>query len=160
MDLASRLGGFLATQGMRVVYGGAQGGLMGAVADAALDKGGEVIGVLPEILSDRERAHKGLSALHITKDLHERQQKMAALADAFVVLPGGTGTLAEFFEILTWKQIGLHEKPIILANIYGFWGGLLDALDHGFEEGFLYQPLKDVIEIFDTMDDLEGFFSA
>lgn len=94
---------------------------MGAAANAALAAGGEVIGVIPEVLFGQERAHQGLTKLYIMRDMHERQQKMAALADGFVVLPGGLGTLAEFFEILTWKQIGLYDKPIILVNIDGFW---------------------------------------
>ena len=159
-DLAFTLGGFLAAQKLRLVYGGAQGGLMGAAADGALAGGGEVFGVMPEILSDRERAHKNLTQLYVTKDMHERQQKMAELADAFVILPGGTGTLAEFFEILTWKQIGVHKKPIVFCNAFGFWNPLISMLDSCLQQQFLHENPKTLFEICDNMKDVQNFFSV
>ena len=146
-ELAADMGAFVARSGITLVYGGAQGGLMGAAADAALSESGNVIGVMPEILSGQERAHKNLSVLHITKDMHERQKKMADLSDAFLILPGGTGTLAEFFEILTWKQIGVHDKPIILCNAFGFWDSLLETLQHCLKEGFLHHDPQNIVTI-------------
>lgn len=159
MDLAAALGGLIAARGLRLVYGGAQSGLMGAAADSALAAGGEVTGVMPEILSGRERAHKTLTTLHITKDMHERQQKMADLSDAFIVLPGGTGTLAEFFEILTWKQIGVHGKPIAVLNAYNFWTPLLDMLSHCGTEGFLHQNPEDFFTVCDDLEAIRTFLS-
>ena len=159
-DVASWLGEFCAGQGLRIVYGGAQDGLMGTLADAALAKDGCVVGVMPEILSGRERAHTGLSELHITKDMHERQQKMSDLADAFLILPGGMGTLAEFFEILTWKHIGIHDKPIVLLNIEGYWNPLLNMIDQSMEQGFSNKNASDLFEIYDQIEDVQNFFSA
>ncbi len=159
-DLAASLGTLIAERGLRLVYGGAQSGLMGAAANSALAAGGEVIGVMPEILSGRERAHKNLTKLTITKDMHERQQTMASLADAFVILPGGMGTLAEFFEILTWKQIGLHQKPIILVNMFGFWDPLLATINSCLKDGFLHENPETLFSICDNMEDVQGVFSA
>ena len=159
-DLATELGELIAGQGLRLVYGGAQGGLMGAAADAALAAGGEVYGVMPEILSNRERAHKNLTKLTITKDMHERQQTMTDLADAFVILPGGTGTLAEFFEILTWKQIGLHQKPIILVNMFGCWEPLLGMINTCLKQGFLHENPETLFSICDNIEDVQAFFSS
>jgi len=158
-SIAASVGDFCAKENLTVVYGGAQAGLMGRVADAALGSGGEVIGVMPEILSDRERAHKGLSCLYITKDMHERQKKMADLSDAFLILPGGLGTLAEFFEILTWKQIGLHEKPIFLLNIYGFWDPLLNMIESVAQERFLHENPSDLFQILHSLEDFQNFFT-
>ena len=123
--------------GRGVVYGGAQVGLMSAVADAALDAGGEVIGVIPQGLVDRELAHKGLTTLHIVGSMHERKALMAELSAAFVALPGGFGTLDEFCEVVTWAQLGLHRKPCILLNTLGYWDGFLQFLDAGVEQGFI-----------------------
>lgn len=117
---ARDVGVMLAQNGYGVVYGGGNIGLMGAAADAALEAGGKVIGVIPKFLRDKEVAHKGLTELHLTETMHERQVGMAERSDAFVVLPGGLGTLAEFFEVLTWKQLGLHDKPIMLVNDFGY----------------------------------------
>jgi uncharacterized protein (TIGR00730 family) len=134
---ARDLGAALAEAGERVVYGGASVGLMGALADAALEAGGEVVGVIPQSLVDREIAYRGLSDLHVVQTLHERKARMAELADAFVALPGGAGTLEELFEVYTWGQLGLHSKPLALVNVRGYWGGLLAFLDHAVAEGFL-----------------------
>jgi len=131
------LGGAIARAGMGLVYGGASVGLMGAVADAALGGGAEVIGVLPEILSGREIAHAGLSSLEMVPTMHERKARMHLLADAFIALPGGYGTLDELLEALTWAHLGLHAKPCILLNTAGYWDGLLAFLDTAVAEGFL-----------------------
>jgi uncharacterized protein (TIGR00730 family) len=135
--VARELGTTLAERGIGVVYGGASIGLMGVVAEAALAAGGEAIGVIPQALVDREVAHTGLSALHVVGSMHERKALMADLADAFVALPGGIGTLEELFEVYTWRQLGLHDKPIALLDVAGYWAGLAAFLDHAEGEGFL-----------------------
>ena len=127
----------LARRGIRVVYGGASIGIMGAIADAALEEGGTVIGVIPQSLVDREVAHAGLTELIVTSSMHERKARMADLSDAFVALPGGIGTLEEIFEIWTWSQLGLHEKPCGLLNIGGYYDSLERFLDETVLNGFL-----------------------
>ncbi len=122
---------------MGVVYGGANVGLMGAMADAALAAGAEVIGVLPEILAGREIAHTGLTRLESVSTMHQRKARMVALAHAFLILPGGYGTLDEMLEIITWSQLRLNDKPCILINTLGYWNGLLAFLDHTVRAGFL-----------------------
>lgn len=134
---ATALGTAIAEAGLGLVYGGAQVGLMGAVADAALAAGGEVIGVLPEVLGGREIAHVGLTALEMVPTMHERKARMAELADVFLVLPGGYGTLDELMEVVTWAQIGVHDKRCILINTADYWNGLLAFLDTAVEAGFL-----------------------
>ncbi len=134
---ARALGTAIAGAGMGVVYGGANVGLMGAVADAALAAGGEVIGVLPEVLVEREIAHKGLTRLEGVATMHQRKARMVALADAFLILPGGYGTLDEMLEIITWSQLRLHTKPCVLINTLGYWDVFLDFLDRGVAAGFL-----------------------
>jgi uncharacterized protein (TIGR00730 family) len=120
----------LAQRRLGLVYGGASIGLMGAVADAAIEGGGEVIGVIPQILVDAEVAHRNLTRLEVVRDLHRRKARMAELADAFAVLPGGLGTLDEAFDILTWRTLGLHEKPIAFLDTLEFWKPLRGLLDH------------------------------
>ena len=134
---ARDLGKAIADAGMGVVYGGANVGLMGAVADAALAAGAEVIGVLPEVLAGREIAHTGLTRLESVGTMHQRKARMVALAEAFLILPGGYSTLDEMLEIITWSQLRLHDKPCILINTLGFWNGFLDFLDHTVGAGFL-----------------------
>lgn len=134
---ARALGKAIAYAGMSVVYGGANVGLMGTVADAALAAGGEVIGVLPEVLVEREIAHKGLTRLESVGTMHQRKARMVALADAFLILPGGYGTLDEMLEIVTWSQLRLHSKPCILINTLGYWNVFLDFLDRSVATGFL-----------------------
>jgi len=127
----------LAANGIGIVYGGGNVGLMGALADAALAAGGEVIGVIPEHLMALEVGHRGLTQLHVVKSMHERKALMADLSDAFVALPGGFGTFEEFCEVLTWSQLGLHQKPCGLLNIHDYYTPLLTMFDHAVSEGFL-----------------------
>jgi uncharacterized protein (TIGR00730 family) len=134
---AAELAGYLAEQGIGIVYGGSNRGLMGVVADTALAAGGEVIGVIPHSLMGKEVAHTGLSDLRIVNSMHERKALMADLADAFIAMPGGFGTLDEFCEILTWAQLGLHTKRCGVLNIAGFFDPLLAAFDHAVTEEFL-----------------------
>ena len=136
-DAARAFGAAAASRGLGVVYGGGRVGLMGAVADGALAAGGEVIGVIPQELVDRELAHGGLTELHVVGSLHERKALMAELADAFVALPGGFGTLDELLEQLTWSQLGLHAKPIGLLDVDGYWRPLIALARHATDEGFV-----------------------
>jgi uncharacterized protein (TIGR00730 family) len=136
-EAAAALGRLLAEQGIGVVYGGAMIGLMGRVADAARAVGGEVIGVIPQSLVEFEVAHMGLEDLRIVGSMHERKALMAELSDAFIALPGGIGTLEEFFEIWTWAQLGSHAKPCALLNVDGYYDKLLGFLDHVVDEAFL-----------------------
>jgi uncharacterized protein (TIGR00730 family) len=136
-DQARRLGEALAARQLGLVYGGGHIGLMGVLADAMLQAGGEVIGVIPRSLVERELAHQGLSELRVVATMHERKAVMADLAEAFIALPGAYGTADEFFEILTWAQLGLHAKPIGLLNVAGFFDPLRTWLDHALQEGFL-----------------------
>ena len=144
---ARALGASIAAAGRGLVYGGACVGVMGAVADAALAGVTEVIGVLPAVLADREIAHTGLTALELAPTMHERKARMAELADAFLVLPGGFGTLDELQEAVTWAQLGLHTKPVILINTAGYWDGLLAFLDSTVAAGFLKQKNRDLLRV-------------
>lgn len=132
-----RLGTDLAGAGVSVIYGGGKVGLMGQIADAALEAGGEVHGVIPEVLMGREVGHHGLTSLEIVPDMHTRKSRMAELGDGFIALPGGMGTLEEFFEVWTWQYLGLHAKPVGLYNVKGFWDPLLAMVDHMVDEGFM-----------------------
>jgi uncharacterized protein (TIGR00730 family) len=134
---AREVGRLLASQGRRLVYGGGRIGLMGALADAAAAAGGEVIGVIPRSLLEKEVGHQGLSRLHVVASMHERKAMMAELSDGFIALPGGIGTLEEFFEIWTWAQLGLHHKPFGLLNVAGFFDPLLTFLDELADRRFL-----------------------
>jgi hypothetical protein len=134
---AADLGRTLAERGLRVIYGGAHVGIMGALADAVLAAGGEIIGVIPGLLVEAEVAHPGLTELRVTSSMHERKAAMADLADGFITLPGGLGTLEEFAEIVTWAQLGLHAKPTGLLNLLGYYDGLLGFLDHATDERFV-----------------------
>ena len=127
---AQAMGEELAQRGLTLVYGGGRVGLMGAVADATLAAGGRVIGVIPKFLADKELAHTGCTELHVVETMHQRKLLMADLADGFVAMPGGFGTLEELFEVLTWGQLGLHGKPVALLNVAGFYNSLLSLLDH------------------------------
>ena len=134
---AGLLAGALARRGLGLVYGGGKVGLMGTLADAMLQAGGEVIGVIPRRLVEKEVAHSGLTELRIVDTMHQRKAMMNELSDAFIALPGGYGTLEEFFEILTWSQLGIHRKPSGLLNVLGYYDGLLAMLDHAVAEQFL-----------------------
>lgn len=134
---ARALGTLLATEGICVVYGGGRSGLMGALADAAMAAGGEVIGVMPHGLVQREVAHHGLTALHIVDSMHERKAMIAELADAFIAMPGGIGTFEELFETWTWAQLGVHARPIGLLDVEQFWDPFVALLDQLDREGFL-----------------------
>ncbi len=136
-EAASTLGRTLAERGTTLVYGGGHVGLMGVVADAALGAGGEVIGVMPRSLVDREIGHTGLTKLHVVQSMHERKARMSELSDGFVALPGGNGTLEEFFEVLTWAQLGEHAKPCGLLNVAGYYDPLLIVFDRMVERAFL-----------------------
>jgi uncharacterized protein (TIGR00730 family) len=145
MAAARHLGTLLADKGIGLVYGGASVGLMGAVANAVLDKGGEVIGVMPQSLVGFEVAHDRLEDLRIVGSMHERKALMADLSDAFIALPGGIGTLEETFEMLTWAQLGFHPKPVALLDIGGFYSKLSGFLDHVVDEGFLRPQHRDIL---------------
>jgi uncharacterized protein (TIGR00730 family) len=134
---AAELATYLAKQGIGIVYGGGNVGIMGVVADAALAAGGEVIGVIPESLMAKELGHGGVTELHVTRSMHERKQLMVDLSDAFIALPGGFGTLDELFETLTWLQLGFHGKAVGLLNVAGFFDHLLTFLNHMSSSGFL-----------------------
>lgn len=138
---AEALGTLLVERGLGLVYGGSHLGLMGAVADTVLARGGAVTGVIPQMLVDKEVAHRGLPDLRVAGSMHERKALMAELADAFIALPGGYGTLEEFFEVVTWSQLGVHRKPCGLLNVDGYYDPLLRLLDRAVDEGFL-KPLN------------------
>ena len=135
---AHKMGSAIARRGMRLIFGGGGTGLMGAVADAALEGGAEVIGVIPDNFNTEQLAHDGLTELRVVDTMHVRKTMMADMADAFVALPGGFGTLEELFEMLTWAQIGLHSKPVGILNAQGYFDSLLNLINHAQEEGFLY----------------------
>jgi uncharacterized protein (TIGR00730 family) len=136
-DTARALGAELVRRGLGLVYGGGSVGLMGILADAVLAEGGEVIGVLPRGLAGKELGHDGLTELHLVGSMHERKALMASLADGFVALPGGLGTLEEILEVSTWAQLGIHRKPVGLVDVGGYWAGLLALLRHAVQEGFV-----------------------
>ncbi len=136
-SVAQDLGRLLAERGAGLIYGGADVGLMGAVADAALAAGGHVVGVIPNVLVDKEVAHKGVQELHVVDTMHTRKRLMGDLADGFIVLPGGFGTLEELFEVLAWQTLKLHAKPVVLLNVAGFYDKLLAFLDICEQEGML-----------------------
>jgi uncharacterized protein (TIGR00730 family) len=136
-ESARLLGQSLARRGIGLVYGGGQIGLMGIVADAVMEAGGEVIGVIPEALALKEVAHEGLTEMRVVGSMHERKAIMADLADAFIAMPGGFGTFEEFCEIVTWAQLGLHTKPCGLLNVKGYYDSLIALFDHGLNEGFI-----------------------
>lgn len=149
LEAARELGTTLARAGVGVVYGGAGIGLMGALADAARTAGGEVIGVIPQNLMAREVAHRHLEDLRVVGSMYERKALMAELADGFIALPGGVGTLEELFEVWTWSHLGLHRKPCALLDVDGFYRGLSGFLDHVDREGFLREGVRDMLLIDD-----------
>jgi uncharacterized protein (TIGR00730 family) len=150
---AIQLGKELAKRNITLVYGGSSIGLMGVVADTVLNEGGHVIGVIPRVLEEREISHQGLTELYTVETMHERKAKMADLADGFIVLPGGTGTLEEFFEIFTWSQIGLNQKPCGLLNIHHYYDPLIRLFDHMVEQKFLQEKFRSMA-IFEERPDV------
>jgi uncharacterized protein (TIGR00730 family) len=142
---AELLGRTLAEQHIGLVYGGGGIGLMGKLADAALAAGGEVIGVIPEALHQREVGHRGLTELHVVESMHQRKAMMASYADAFIVLPGGLGTLEETFEVWTWGQLGFHRKPIGLLDVDGFWQPMIAMLERMVDEGFVHAQHQRIV---------------
>ncbi len=151
---ASAVGAALATRQLTLVYGGAHVGTMGAVANGCLEAGGQVIGVMPQRLADREVAHRGLTQLHIVDSMHTRKALMAEMSDAFIALPGGFGTYDELFEILTWAQIGLHQKPVGLLNLDGFYTPLLQFLEGAVTAGFVAPRHRALLHVAETAEAL------
>jgi uncharacterized protein (TIGR00730 family) len=151
---AVALGQALATRGLGLVYGGARVGLMGAVADAVLAAGGQATGVIPSALAEKEVAHSGLSELHVVTTMHERKALMAELSDGVIALPGGWGTLDEFFEILTWAQLGIHQKPCGLLNARGYFDQLLAFLEHTVEEAFVRPEYRSMFTVAESPEAL------
>ncbi|WP_286969590.1 TIGR00730 family Rossman fold protein [Flavobacterium sp. UBA4854] len=153
-EQAIALGKTLAEQNIELVYGGANVGLMGAVADGALNAGGKVIGVLPNFLRSKEIAHLGLTELILVESMHERKTKMNDLCDGVIALPGGFGTLEELFEMLTWAQLGLHKKPIAILNVNGYYDSLITLLQTMTEKGLLKEVNQKMLLVSDSIDDL------
>jgi len=158
--LAHSVGEGLARRGIGVVYGGGRVGLMGVVADSALDAGGEVIGVIPQDMVDRELAHSGANEMRIVGTLHERKAVMAELSDAFIALPGGLGTLEELAEVVSWAQLGLHAKPIGVLGVGGYWADLLRWLDGAVAAGFVAPANRGLILEATNLDELLAQFGA
>ena len=153
-EQALLLGQTLAKQNIKLIYGGANVGLMGAVADGVLNAGGEAIGVLPDFLRSKEIAHLGLTELILVKSMHERKTKMNDLCEGVIALPGGFGTLEELFEMLTWAQLGLHKKPIAILNINGFYDSLIELTKTMVEKGLLKDVNQKMLLVSDNIDDL------
>jgi len=147
VDSAQQLGVSLAQKEIGLVYGGGSVGLMGVIADSVLENKGHVWGVIPQFLADWEVAHKELTHMEVVVSMHERKKRMYDLSDAFLVLPGGIGTLDEFFEVLTWSQLGLHQKPIYLINESGFYDAAVQHLKHIHEQGFLSKKHLDLVRV-------------
>ncbi|REC52968.1 TIGR00730 family Rossman fold protein [Chryseobacterium piscium] len=153
-EQATLLGQTLAKQNIQLIYGGANVGLMGAVADGVLQEGGKAIGVLPHFLQSKEIAHQDLTELILVETMHERKTKMNDLCDGVIVLPGGYGTLEEFFEMITWAQLGLHKKPIAILNIDGFYDDLIKLVQTMVDKGFLKQINREMLLVSDSIDEL------
>lgn len=152
MQHAKDLGALIGQHKIKMVYGGGNSGLMGAVANAALQYGGYVIGVIPEILKDRERHHTGISELHIVGDMHTRKKMMYDLCDAAIILAGGNGTLDEMFEMITWNALTIHNKKIILLNTAGYYNHLINHINTMQQSGFLHSDWRDMIAVYATPD--------
>lgn len=152
LEAAREAGRYLAEHQIDVVYGGGRVGMMGAVANAALAAGGKVYGVIPEKLKTREIAHEGLTELHVVDGMHPRKTMMASMADAFIALPGGWGTLEEIFEVVTWTQLNYHKKPVGILNIRGYYDHLIRFLDHAATEGFIRSIHRPLLSSADSLD--------
>jgi uncharacterized protein (TIGR00730 family) len=154
LDAAEAMGRAAATHQIAIVFGGGATGMMGALANGALDAGGRVIGVIPEIFNTPTLLHTGLEELHVVESMHARKAMMAELADAFVALPGGFGTLEELFEMLTWMQIGLHSKPIGILNVRNYFKPLMEMIQHAQEQGFIYREHRELMMLSDDPNEL------
>lgn len=154
LKAADDVGRILAANQIGLVYGGGRSGLMGTVADSVLNHGGQAVGIIPKHLQDREERHDGLSELHIVDTMHVRKQMMTDRSDAFLILPGGYGTLEEAFEILTWKQLGLHQKPILFLNIHKFWDPIKELKQHLFDESFIKNEDLKLFGIVNTAEEI------
>jgi uncharacterized protein (TIGR00730 family) len=159
-EAARNIGTLLARRGMKIVYGGGHVGLMGIVADAALQAGAKVIGIIPEHIRAQEVQHTGLSELHVVPDMHTRKRMMVDSAEAFVILPGGLGTLDEAFEILTWKKLKLHNKPIILFNQNGYWDPFLALIDRTVKEGFASPADRALFKVATTVPEIVAILES
>lgn len=153
-DTAYQLGTMIAARGLGLVYGGGKMGLMGVVADGVIDNNGHVTGIIPRFLDDVEVGHEGVTNLQIIDGMHERKELMYEASDAFVVLPGGLGTLDETMEITTWSQLGLHKKPVIIFNVNGYWDHLLAQMDHIKAQGFMHHDHKEHFNTVTTIDEI------
>jgi uncharacterized protein (TIGR00730 family) len=153
-EAARDLGRLLAERHIRLIYGGARIGLMGTLADACLAAGGEVVGIIPGHLDKTELGHRGATELIVVDSMHERKYMMFEESDAFAILPGGLGTLDETFEMLTWRKLGLHDKPIILVDIAGYWRSLLGLIDHVIVQGFAAPTDRDLYKVVSTVEEL------
>ncbi len=151
---AEVLGRSAARRSLRIVFGGGRVGLMGKVADAALNEGGEVIGVIPEFLETREVGHRGLTRLEVVESMHSRKMRMFDLSDAFCILPGGFGTLDEVIEVITWKQLSLHDKPIFLLNLRNYWAPFLAMVRHQVEAGFIRPQHEGLFTVIEGVEEL------
>ncbi len=151
---AHRLGTMLAQRGITLVFGGGMVGLMGICADAALEAGGKVIGVIPKHLDDLEVGHRGVTELIVCRNMHERKERMFDLSDAFAVLPGGYGTLDEAFEMITWRQLRLHDKPVVLVDIDGYWKPLRQLLDHIIAAGYARPETRRLYSVVERVEDI------
>lgn len=158
--LAYDTGAFVAKQGWRLVYGGSKTGTMGLVADGALAQGGKVFGVITDFLQDIEQDHEGLDELVVAPSMHERKKMMLDAADAFIILPGGVGTLDEFFEIITWRQIGIHDKPIVIVNHNGFWDTLIALIQHLADTHYILPQHLSLFKVVKTLDEIPDAFKT
>jgi uncharacterized protein (TIGR00730 family) len=160
LPLAKELGRELAERNIRLIYGGGRVGLMGACADGAIAHGGQVIGVIPQHLQDREIGHNGLTELKVVDNMHTRKRMMFDLSDAFCVLPGGLGTLEELFEVVTWRQLGMHDKPIIILNLDGYWDSLLGMIDGIIDAGFAQPAARQFFSVVNSAGRLFDLLAA
>ena len=163
-EAAHQLGQMLASRNLGLVYGGGKSGLMGKIADAVSALDGHTTGIIPKFLEKVEIAHRGLTDLHVTDTMHQRKKMMYDIADGFIIMPGGLGTLDETMEIITWRQLGLHRKPIIIANLYGYWDHMLLLFQNIIDEGFMHHGHTGHFEHVDDMDaladKLDAYFPA
>ena len=160
IPLARELGRELATRNIRLVYGGGRVGLMGACADGVMAHGGKVFGVIPQHLQDREVGHSGISELKVVDNMHTRKRMMFDHSDAFCVLPGGLGTLEEFFEVVTWRQLGMHDKPIIVLNAGGYWDNLVGMIDGIVDDGFAQPAVRQYFSVVNSIGRLFDLLAA